>query len=241
VRAARHAFLTYLVVALLVAVLVRIDVTLPGVGHLGSALVAMTFLYAPVVMASIRKEDLEAYGLTWQPVKLSLLVSGIALSIIIPVFVVGYFGFYELACNREPNFLTMLTPRGECRRYGGLATLHAPRLGLGLLEFCAIQFVVVALPEELFFRGYVLTLLEKRYPPTRQLWGGKIGIALLLTSVMFALVHLPRAGDPSALATFFPALLFGWMKSRTGSLLAPVITHAMANILIHILTLIAAR
>ncbi|MCX5744814.1 MAG: CPBP family intramembrane metalloprotease [Proteobacteria bacterium] len=224
-----------------VAGLVQIKLTLPYVGNVGAALVAILFLYAPVFAAWRRQEVLEDYGFHAEPVPRGLAFAGAALAIIVPVFVVGYFAFYELACNRSVNLLTHLTPRGQCARYAGLAALHAPALTGKLAEFIAVQFVVVALPEELFFRGFLLGMLEKRFPPKRRWLGGGIGLALVLSSAMFAVVHLPRDGDPSALATFFPGLMFGWMRSATGSLLASTVTHAGSNILIHVLELMAAR
>ena len=43
------------------------------------------------------------------------------------------------------------------------------------------------------------------------------------------LVHLPRTGgDPRELIKFFPGLLFGWMRSSTGSILAGTLTHGSA-------------
>ena len=79
---------------------------------------------------------------------------------------------------------------------------------------------MVALPEELFFRGFLLGLLEQRFPPKRRILGGGVGLALVISAATFALIHLPKDGDPRALATFFPGLLFGWMRSATGSILA---------------------
>jgi membrane protease YdiL (CAAX protease family) len=98
-----------------------------------------------------------------------------------------------------------------------------------------VQFVVVALPEELFFRGFLLGLLEQRFPPKRRFLGGGIGVALLLSAVMFALIHIPKDGDPRVLATFAPALFFGWLRSSTGSILGPTIAHGCANVLIRVL------
>ena len=57
---------------------------------------------------------------------------------------------------------------------------------------------VVALPEELFFRGMLLRLLEQRFPPKRRFLGGGIGVALVLSAAAFALIHLPKDGDPRA-------------------------------------------
>jgi membrane protease YdiL (CAAX protease family) len=100
-----------------------------------------------------------------------------------------------------------------------------------------VQLVVVALPEELFFRGFLLGLLERRFPPKRRVLGGGIGLALVLSALAFALIHLPKDGDPRALATFFPGLLFGWMRSATGSILASTLTHAGSNIVVKMLDL----
>ena len=153
--------------------------------------------------------------------------------------VIGYFAFYEVACHSD--LLKHLVPRGMCAQYGGLRGLHAPELTWSLVEFCLVQMLVVALPEELFFRGFLLGLLEKRFPPKRRILGGGIGWALILSSLAFAIIHIPKDGDPRVLATFFPGLLFGWMRSATGSILASTITHGASNILIRLLDLSVMR
>ncbi|MBA3538117.1 MAG: CPBP family intramembrane metalloprotease [Deltaproteobacteria bacterium] len=238
--AGRHALYAFLTAAALVTVLVRINVTLPAVGHLGSALVAVLFLYLPVYAAHRRGEDLDDYGFHARPLRRGLLTAGIAFAIIFPIFILGYFAFYEIACGGD-SVLRHLVPRGMCSHYGGLAALHLPAMTWKLAEFCAVQLVVVALPEELFFRGFLHGLLEKRFPPKRRILGGGVGRALVLSSLAFALIHLPKDGDPLALATFFPGLLFGWMYSATRSVLASTVTHAGSNILIRLLDLIGQR
>jgi hypothetical protein len=116
--------------------------------------------------------------------------------------------------------------------------VHAPAVSLDFVEISLSQLITVALPEELFFRGFLLKLLEDKWPPKRRILDGGIGLALVLSSAAFALIHLPRyGGDPSALATFFPALLFGWMRSATGSILASTVTHGASNTLIGLLDL----
>jgi membrane protease YdiL (CAAX protease family) len=246
-NAGRDALIAWAVVGALVSVLVQIDVKLPAVGHLGSALVAVVFIYTPVVVAWRRKEDLDDYGFHWEPVRRGLVLAAAAILLVFPVFVGLYFLFYEIACGSE--LLSSLVPRGMCARYGGLDALHVPDLawlasaGGSTLsaEFAAVQLVVVALPEELFFRGMLHELLERRLPPARRLLGGGIGLALVLSSLAFALIHLPKDGDPRALATFFPGLLFGWMRSATGSILAPTLTHAASNIAVRFLDLAVLR
>lgn len=248
-RAWRDAWRTFLVVGVLVALLVRINITLPLVGHLGSALVSVLFLYAPLWLANRRGEDLAAYGFRTAPVARGLALAGVALLVIVPLFAAGFLAFYEGICRSST--LAHLAPHQMCARYLGLAGLHAPHLALfeatppppGTLSFewCLVQWLVVGLPEELFFRGFLLAKLEQRFPPGRRVLGGGVGLALVLSSLAFALIHLPKEADPRALATFFPGLVFGWMRSATGSILASTITHGASNILARALELAISR
>jgi membrane protease YdiL (CAAX protease family) len=238
-RAGRDALLAFGCALVLVTGLVRINITLPAIGHLGSALVAVLFLYLPVYAAWKRGEDLDDYAFHAAPVKRGIVTALVALAVVFPIFVLGYFAFYEIACKSD--LLAHLVPHGMCSHYGGLAAIHPPALTGKLAEFCAVQFVVVALPEELFFRGFLLGLLEKRFPPKRRFLGGGVGLALVLSAAAFAIVHLPKDGDPRALATFFPGLLFGWMRSSTKSILAGTLTHASSNILVRVLDLVVQR
>jgi membrane protease YdiL (CAAX protease family) len=237
-QSGKHALAVYAATLALVALLVQLTITIPLVGHLGSALVALAFLYIPSGVARYRGEDLLDYRFTAEPVGRGLRTAALTMLLVFPLFAIGYLAFYELSCS---SALAPLVPPGLCNRYGGIAALHAPELSLKLLEFCAVQLVVVALPEELFFRGMMLHLLTRRFPPRHTLGAGGVGFgwAAVLTSLAFALVHLPKEGDPRALATFFPALLFAWLRLRTGSLLASIVVHAGSNILIRLLELMA--
>jgi membrane protease YdiL (CAAX protease family) len=238
-RAGLHALYAWAVVAAMVAGLVHVNVDVPWVGHLGSALIAVVFLYAPMVVCRIRGEDLVDYGFHAAPIKKGLVIAGVAMLIIFPLFVLGYYAFYEIACGHKA--LAEVLPPGTCARYHGLAGMHAPVVTGKLLEWSLVQLVVVALPEELFFRGFLLGLLEKRFPPKRRILGGGVGLALLLSALAFAIIHVPKTNDPRDLATFFPALVFGWMRSATGSILASTLTHAGSNILVRLLELSLLR
>jgi len=106
-----------------------------------------------------------------------------------------------------------------------------PRLPDGLLLSVATQIIAVALPEELFYRGYLQARMEKLWPAKRTLFGAPFGKALLTASFVFALAHFVGEYRPDRLGPFFPALLFGILRSRTGSIVAPVTYHAFCNIL----------
>lgn len=95
----------------------------------------------------------------------------------------------------------------------------------------ATQIVAIALPEEMFYRGYLQSQLERRWPPKRKWLGGNLGSAVVVTSVIFALGHLVTVPHPARLSVFFPSLLFGWLRSRTGGIGASVLFHAACNLL----------
>ena len=96
--------------------------------------------------------------------------------------------------------------------------------------------MVVAIPEELFFRGYLMERLERVWPPDAPRCSArKVGWALVVSSALFALGHLLVIPNPQRLAVFFPALVFGWMRARTGSIAAGATFHALCNVVSDVL------
>jgi hypothetical protein len=77
--------------------------------------------------------------------------------------------------------------------------------------------VLAPLCEELFFRGWMLRGLLKRYSPAQS-----IGF----TAILFAIFHL----NPWQAIVALPlGLLFGWLAWRTGSLLPGIVGHFIVN------------
>jgi uncharacterized protein len=101
-----------------------------------------------------------------------------------------------------------------------------------LPSFALAQVLMVALPEEAFFRGLVQTRLHDLWPPRRALLGAPVDArALVLQAALFAFVHLAAEPRLDKLATFFPGLLFGWLRARRGGIGAAVLLHALSNVL----------
>lgn len=92
------------------------------------------------------------------------------------------------------------------------------------------QLILVAVPEEWFYRGYVQQRLDEAFGTRWKILGVELGWGWLLASVLFALGHLVLDARPERLAVFFPSLLFGYMKARTGSIAAPALFHALSNV-----------
>jgi len=200
------------------------------------AFIAAVFLYLPTGLLMRRKDDFGAYGLTHQPLRRGLLLFLLASAVVFPLFAVGFYLFYGVVCGGAGRKVPLPRQlRHQCRRYvGGLAGARL-RLPADFGQVAAAQLLVVALPEEYFFRGYLQTRLEAVWPSRRSLLGAKVGYALLVASVLFALGHLLVDFNALRLAVFFPALVFGWMRQASGSILASVLFHASSNLVSELL------
>lgn len=182
----------------------------------------------------------------------------LACAAIFPIFIVGTWAFYWRVCQGDFSILSpviaveALTPGagglerflvGQCRAHpGGFwpTGFYVPSdwlgmYGLGFLEAVAIGLFAIALPEEVFHRGYLMNALEARWPPERKLFGVPFGVAAVLSSAMFAIGHLVAFPNVARLATFFPALVFAWLWRRSDSLWAPALFHAASNLLMDLL------
>ncbi|MBK6694419.1 MAG: CPBP family intramembrane metalloprotease [Myxococcales bacterium] len=101
---------------------------------------------------------------------------------------------------------------------------------LTFLNLALGQVAVIALPEEAFYRGYLQTRLGEAFEKKVRIAGAELGFELLLASLIFALGHVATIRNPGRLAVFFPALLFGFLRARTGGVGAGVMYHAMCNL-----------
>ena len=87
-----------------------------------------------------------------------------------------------------------------------------------LLAFTGLLVIGVGpLAEEVFFRGFALPGLARRFGP--------LG-AVLASSLLFGLAHVDVA---LFIPAFVAGLLLGWLYLRTGSLLGCVLVHGIQN------------
>jgi membrane protease YdiL (CAAX protease family) len=178
--------------------------------------------------------------------------------LVFPPFVLGFLWFYAKVCNGDLGVLSPvlwiegLTPAAGgleryldrfCRAYGGdfwPSSLRVPEAwllygGAGVLLEVAKELFTIALPEEVFHRGYLMSALEQRWPARRRILGAPLGLAALLACLIFAVGHLVGELALARLATFFPSLVFSWLWRRSGSLWAPALFHAASNLLMSVL------
>lgn len=185
------------------------------------------FLYLPLLGMALRHEDYRDFGLSTRQLARDVRQFLVVGAIVFPLFIAGYVAFIHLLPLLSQNLVHWLTPYVSTPRF-------AWRLPDRFLEWVIDQTFVVALPEEFFYRGYLQTRLRDAWPRGRLFFGARLGPAFWLTAVLFALGHL-AIFEVWRLAVFFPALLFGWMRERSGSVVGAALFHAASNLLVLVL------
>lgn len=202
--------------------LIRLAVTLvqqAGLHEILLAAVPILFMYAPVVLCRWRGVDAWSYPLhlpafderpAWSA---ALRLNAVVIGLVTGPWLVGYHLWQTRLFGRSWH--------GE------------PPADLWML--LAYHAFFVAIPEEFFYRGYLQTRLDELWPPRWRVFGASLGPGWLLTCVLFAFGHSIVIFQWWHFAIFFPALVFGWMRARTGGVIAGAIFHAWCNVTVNVL------
>ena len=102
-----------------------------------------------------------------------------------------------------------------------------PLWSLGDLPTFVWLVLFSPLIEELTFRGIIQEWWYAKSQGTYLFL--PLSIANLLTSLLFALIHLVYHAPFWALLVFFPSLLFGYCKERYDSIYPPILLHSVYN------------
>lgn len=113
------------------------------------------------------------------------------------------------------------------------ASFHL-RMPADFLTSVVEQVLLIGLPEEFFFRGYLQTQFDQACGRPYHLLGARWGFGLPSAAALFALCHL-LYGGPLRLLVFFPGLLYGWLRARTGTIAVPTLYHAGSNLLMQVM------
>lgn len=112
-------------------------------------------------------------------------------------------------------------------------TLH----NQNVLTWLIYQLFYVAVAEELFFRGYLLTNIHRLL---KSVFKDRIllqsYISIILSAVVFAAAHIITRQHFAGALTFLPGLVLGWLYIRTNALLAPILFHTLANLVYYYMT-----
>lgn len=185
-------------------------------------------------------------------------VGFVASAVFLPLFALAFWAYYARVCGGDFDVVAPVIAleeyfgiegglrqfySGLCRRHSGdfwpaqfqLPSSWTEGYGLGFARELVMGIFVVALPEELFHRAYLMGTFERLWPARWRLFGVGMGLAVLLSSALFAVGHLAGVGHTARLATFFPALAFAWLWRYSGSLWAPTIFHVASNLAMDLL------
>lgn len=220
----------------LAGLLGRVDPTgLLGANLAGVA--AFLFIALPDARLRARGEPWTAYGVpwhgardprTWAALRRGAREALLVCAVLFPLFGGVFWAYSELLPHLPPALARVLAP------YAGAPRL-SPRLPDRFPLLVLVQLLVVAIPEELFYRGFMQTSWARGAPGRGvTVLGARLGQGFVRTQLLFAAGHLV-VFQPWRLATFFPGLLFGWLRERTGAIVAPALVHAASNLFLAIL------
>jgi membrane protease YdiL (CAAX protease family) len=99
-------------------------------------------------------------------------------------------------------------------------------------ETWAYQTTLPGLVEEAIFRGVLLAVLDRAFLARSLVFGASLGWGGVVVTLAFVLLH--RLTASSLLAVFPPAVLYLWLRARTGSLALPVLVHNSWNVLAYL-------
>jgi membrane protease YdiL (CAAX protease family) len=137
-----------------------------------------------------------------------LAFAALVCAVVFPPFVLGFYGWHG------PSHAFEWLPQRD------------------LASYALTQVLVIALPEEALFRGYLQGRLRDGLPGRMHWLGVDLSwSAWLLQALLFAVLHFVVDLQPGRLAVFFPALAFGWIAARRGGIGAAVLFHAACNLL----------
>ena len=117
---------------------------------------------------------------------------------------------------------------------------HRSLTGEGLIY----NLTMPGISEELIYHGILLTMLNRVFISKREILKAKIGWGILIVAILYALVNAIRLKDIHDFSmtfntTFFifafcSSLLFGYVKERTGNLVASMASHNLWNTIVAI-------
>jgi len=209
-----ETFLTTLILVVVTRILYAMQ-GVPFIGEYYTLIFAILFLYVPIVILRARRRPIDFFDRGVKQYLHSFIVFVVVSLIVFPIFLLAAHGWQTIVWSFSgPTF----GPIPEFWKYA------------------AYQLIIVALPEEVFFRGYVQSSLNLIFPRKWRLFGVDFGWGLFVTALVFAFAHSIISLQWWHFAIFFPALLFGYIREKTGTVTAPILLHALSNIIMYILT-----
>lgn len=205
----REAWIACVGIVLLLGVVKHVGAVVPFIGRHQFTIAAAAQLYVPVFLIGRRGITKQSLGLSLAKWKEDLLLVFVLAVLVTVPYAIGHH-YYQTQIFQHPF------------RF---------RLPNDLLTSVLTQVFVVALAEEIYFRGYLQERLTRIWPPAKKLFGVPFGAAIIVASFVFALGHVIGEYRIDRFGPFFPGLVFGLLRARTGTIVGSIAFHAYCNIL----------
>jgi uncharacterized protein len=226
-QATNRAFFEYVVmiaIPLLILVVTRRNLASYGITlrnfryHLNIALTA----FVPVAFASVPFMFIDEKR--WDG---ALIMVGVEIAVL---FTLGWL------LRRKPtrNESGMLVGALLLVNYSTLAGKVTVENGISALLF---YIFFLGLGEELLFRGYIQSRLNEAWGRPYQFFGVHWGWGVVITSILFGIMHILNLGSLISgewqltpwwgLWTFFAGFIGGFVREKTGSIVAPILIHGL--------------
>ena len=204
----RETILVWAVVILVIHVLSVLQGMSSIILQILGSLSAIVLIYPPVLLAMFQKRDIPYWQINRSVFLHNLKWGMVAVGAVFPAaFVVNHF-YQSLVWG----------------------VFYHPATTQIWLSYTTTQLLLVAFPEEFFFRGYMQGNLNRILPPQNKFMGVPFGWAQILTAIFFAFSHSIIHVQWWHVFIFFPALVFSWLKEKTGTIWAAVLFHATCNV-----------
>ena len=105
--------------------------------------------------------------------------------------------------------------------------------------------------EEVFYRGYIQSRVNEEFGRPWRLFGVQFGAGLVVSSILFGFLHALNSVDyfqgrftfawGFGIANICTGLLYGFLRESSGTVVAPVVTHATLDVLVIVPGLISGR
>lgn len=224
------------VLALYFGTLVAIRAAVQVVGGLSGvpyadlllAVVPILFMYAPVWACRLRGADPWDYPMALpsfresEPWVEALRLNLVLWAVLAVPFVLAYHGWQTYGVPWLQDALGV-------RLFAKLPALQWT-FPSNPLKLVAYHLFYVAIPEEMFYRGYLQSRLDEILPPRWTVLGTKVGPGLLATCVLFAFGHSIVILQWWHVFIVVPSVVFGWLRARTNGVVAGAFFHAWCNV-----------
>ena len=90
--------------------------------------------------------------------------------------------------------------------------------------------------EEILFRGYVQSRLNRAFGRPFHTWGVRWGLGVIIAAILFGSMHFFHGTGTLwwGLWTIFAGLVFGFLREKTGGIAAPAIAHGVPATIVYV-------